>query len=198
MEITASMVKKLRDQTGAGMMECKKALIETGGDFEKALIYLREHGIAKADLKRERETKEGIIASYIHAGNKIGVLLELNCETDFVARTDEFKQLAKDICMQIAASNPTYISRDDVPKEIIESEKEIYRKQAKQEGKPDSMLDKIAEGRLNKFFSEVCLLEQPFIKDPDRSIEDVIKLAISKFGENITISRFVRFEVGVK
>jgi len=198
MEITASMVKHLRDQTGAGMMECKKALIETGGDFEKALVYLREHGIIKAASKSERVTREGIVASYIHTGNKIGVLLELNCETDFVARTDEFKQLAKDICMQIAAANPLYISRDDVPKEVIESELQIYKKQALQEGKPEKMVDKIAEGRLNKFFSEVCLLEQPFIKDSNSSVEDIIKLAISKFGENIKISRFVRFEVGTK
>ncbi len=198
MEITATMVKELRDKTGAGMMECKKALIETGGDMDAAIKYLRERGIAQAALKADRETKEGIIASYIHAGSKIGVLLELNCETDFVARTEEFKALAKDICMQIAASNPRYVSRDDVPEDVINSEKEIYKAQAKQEGKPDNILEKIAEGKLNKFFSEVCLLEQPFIKDTDKSVEDIIKLAISKFGENITIGRFVRFEVGVK
>jgi len=190
MEITATMVKELRDKTGAGMMECKKALIETGGDMDAAIKYLRERGIAQAAL--------GIIASYIHAGSKIGVLLELNCETDFVARTEEFKALAKDICMQIAASNPRYVSRDDVPEDVINSEKEIYKAQAKQEGKPDNILEKIAEGKLNRFFSEVCLLEQPFIKDTDKSVEDIIKLAISKFGENITIGRFVRFEVGVK
>ncbi len=198
MEITAKMVKELRDKTGAGMMECKKALVETGGDLESAIKYLREKGIAKAALKADRETKEGIIASYVHAGNKIGVLLELNCETDFVARTDEFKSLGKDLCMQIAASNPKYISRDDVPEDVINSEKEIYKAQAKQEGKPEHILEKIAEGKLNKFFSEVCLLEQPFIKDTDKSVEDVIKLAISKFGENITIGKFIRFEVGVK
>lgn len=198
MEITATMVKELRDKTGAGMMECKKALIETGGDMDAAIKYLRERGIAQAALKADRETKEGIIASYIHAGSKIGVLLELNCETDFVARTEEFKALAKDICMQIAASNPRYVSRDDVPEDVINSEKEIYKAQAKQEGKPDNILEKIAEGKLNRFFSEVCLLEQPFIKDTDKSVEDIIKLAISKFGENITIGRFVRFEVGVK
>ena len=191
MEITAKMVKELRDKTGAGMMECKKALVETGGDLESAIKYLREKGIAKAALKADRETKEGIIASYVHAGNKIGVLLELNCETDFVARTDEFKSLGKDLCMQIAASNPKYISRDDVPEDVINSEKEIYKAQAKQEGKPEHILEKIAEGKLNKFFSEVCLLEQPFIKDTDKSVEDVIKLAISKFGENITIGKFI-------
>lgn len=198
MEITAIMVKELRDKTGAGMMECKKALIETGGDMESAIKYLRERGIAQASLKADRETREGIIASYIHAGSKIGVLLELNCETDFVARTEEFKALAKDICMQIAASNPRYVSRDDVPEDVIKSEKEIYKAQAKQEGKPDNILEKIAEGKLNRFFSEVCLLEQPFIKDTDKSVEDIIKLAISKFGENVTVGRFVRFEVGVK
>jgi len=198
MEITASMVKELREKTGAGMMECKKALVEAGGDMEEAIKYLREKGIAKASLKADRVTKEGIISSYIHAGNKIGVLLELNCETDFVARTDEFQNLAKDICMQIAASNPRYVSRDSVPEDVIASEKEIYIAQAKQEGKPDKMLDKIAEGKLNRFFGEVCLLEQPFIKDTDKSIDDIIKMAISKIGENITIGRFIRFEVGVK
>lgn len=198
MGITADMVKELRQKTGVGMMECKKALIETGGDFEAAVKYLRERGIAKAALKSERVTKEGIIASYIHAGAKVGVLLEINCETDFVARTDEFQKLAKDICMQVAASNPKYISRDDVPEEVINSEKEIYKTQAKQEGKPDNVIEKIAEGKLNRFFSEMCLLEQPFIKDTDKSVEDVIKLAIAKIGENITIGRFVRFEVGVK
>ncbi len=198
MEITASMVKELREKTGAGMMECKKALVEAGGDMEEAIKYLREKGIAKASLKADRVTKEGIISSYIHAGNKIGVLLELNCETDFVARTDEFQNLAKDICMQIAASNPRYVSRDGVPEDVIASEKEIYIAQAKQEGKPDKMLDKIAEGKLNRFFGEVCLLEQPFIKDTDKSIDDIIKMAISKIGENITIGRFIRFEVGVK
>ncbi len=198
MEITAKMVKELRDRTGAGMMDCKKALLETGGDIEAAIKYLREKGIAKAAQKQHRETKEGIIASYIHTGEKIGVLLELNCETDFVARTDEFHALAKDICMQIAASDPRYVSRDEVPENVIKSEKEIYLKQAKEQGKPDHIAEKIAEGKLEKFFSEVCLLEQPFIKDPNQTVEDVIKLAISKFGENINIGRYVRFEIGVK
>lgn len=198
MQITAQMVKELRDKTGAGMMDCKKALVETGGDIEAAIKYLREKGIASAAKKSMRETKEGIIASYVHAGNKIGVLLELNCETDFVARTDDFKLLAKDLCMQIAATDPKYISRDDVPREVIEQEKEIYIKQAKESGKPENVIEKIAEGKLNKFFSEVCLLEQPFIKDSEMSVEDLIKLAISKIKENITIGRFVRYQVGVK
>ncbi|MBN1897415.1 MAG: translation elongation factor Ts [Spirochaetes bacterium] len=198
MDISADMVKELRDSTGAGMMECKKALLETGGDMEAAVKYLRERGIAKATLKSHRETSEGIISSYIHAGNKVGVMIELSCETDFVARTDEFKTLGKDLCMQIAASNPKYISRDNIPEDVLSSEKDIFRKQAKQEGKPDKMLDKIAEGKLGRFFSEVCLMEQPFIKDTDKSIEDVIKLAISKFGENIQVKRFIRFEVGVE
>ncbi len=196
MQITAQMVKELRDMTGAGMMDCKKALVETGGDMEEAVKYLREKGIAKAAKKAHRETKEGVIASYIHAGNKIGVLLELNCETDFVARTDEFQQLAKDICMQIAATDPKYISRDDVPEEVLNKEKEIYIKQAKDSGKPDNIAEKIAEGKLNKFYSEVCLLEQPFIKDAEQTIEDLIKGYIAKIGENITVRRFTRYQVG--
>jgi len=195
-QITAQMVKELRDMTGAGMMDCKKALVETGGDMEEAVKYLREKGIAKAAKKAHRETKEGVIASYIHAGNKIGVLLELNCETDFVARTDEFQQLAKDICMQIAATDPKYISRDDVPEEVLNKEKEIYIKQAKDSGKPDNIAEKIAEGKLNKFYSEVCLLEQPFIKDAEQTIEDLIKGYIAKIGENITVRRFTRYQVG--
>ncbi len=196
MQITAQMVKELRDMTGAGMMDCKKALVETGGDMEEAVKYLREKGIAKAAKKAHRETKEGVIASYIHAGNKIGVLLELNCETDFVARTDEFQQLAKDICMQIAATDPKYISRDDVPEEVLNKEKEIYIKQAKDSGKPDNIAEKIAEGKLNKFYSEVCLLEQPFIKEAEQTIEDLIKGYIAKIGENITVRRFTRYQVG--
>ncbi len=196
MQITAQMVKELREMTGAGMMDCKKALVETGGNMEEAVKYLREKGIAKAAKKAERETKEGIITSYIHAGSKIGVLLEINCETDFVARTPDFQQLGKDICMQIAATDPKYISRDDVPDDVVNQEKEIYIKQAKDSGKPDNIAEKIAEGKLNKFFSEICLMEQPFIKDAENTIEDLIKAAIAKIGENITVRRFVRYQLG--
>ncbi len=195
-QITAQMVKELRDSTGAGMMDCKKALVETGGNMEEAVKYLREKGIAKAAKKASRETKEGIITSYIHAGSKIGVLLEINCETDFVARTDDFQQLGKDICMQIAATDPKYISRDEVPEEVIKQEQEIYVKQAKDSGKPDNIAEKIAEGKLNKFFSEICLMEQPFIKEADSTIEDIVKSAIAKIGENITIRRFTRYQIG--
>lgn len=196
MQITAEMVKKLRNMTNAGMMDCKKSLVETNGNIEEAIKYLRKKGIAKAAKKAARTTKEGIIASYIHAGDKLGVLLELNCETDFVAKTDEFQNLAKDICMQITATDPRYISRDDVPEKVIEEEKNIYTEQAKQSGKPKDIAEKIAEGKLNKFFSEVCLQEQPFIKEAEQSVEDIIKLVISKIGENITIGRFIRFQLG--
>lgn len=198
MQITAQMVKELREMTNAGMMDCKKALVETGGNLDDAVKYLREKGIAKAAKKADRETKEGLIGSYIHQGGKIGVLLELNCETDFVAKTDEFKQLLKDISMQIAATDPKYVSRDTVAEDVIEEEKKIYIEQAKQSGKPLNVSEKMAEGKLNKFFSEVCLLEQPFVRDAEHSVEDIIKLAIAKIGENITVGRFVRFQVGVK
>lgn len=198
MQITAEMVKNLREITNAGMMDCKKALVETSGNVDEAIKYLREKGIAKAAKKADRSTGEGLISSYIHAGGKIGVLLELNCETDFVAKTDDFKNLSKDICMQIAATDPKYVSRDNIPEDVIESEKKIYVEQAKQSGKPENVADKIAEGKLNKFFSEVCLLEQPYIKEADQTIEDIIKLVISKIGENITIGRFVRYQVGVQ
>ncbi len=198
MHITAEMVKNLRDMTNAGMMDCKKALVETGGKIEEAVKYLREKGIAKATKKADRATKEGIIYSYIHAGGKIGVLLELNCETDFAAKTDVFKSLAKDLCMQVAATDPKYITRDNISDEVITSEKQIYVEQVKQTGKPEKIAEKIAEGKLNKFFSEVCLLEQPFIKDAEQSIENIVKSAISKIGENITVGRFIRYQVGVR
>lgn len=197
-QITAQMVKELRDKTNAGMMDCKKALVETGGDMEEAIKYLRKKGIVNASKKLDRVTKEGIITSYIHMGGKIGVLLELNCETDFVAKTEIFTLLAKDICMQIAATDPRYISRDNISEEVITSEKQIYMEQAKQSGKPEAAQEKIAEGKLNKFFNDVCLLEQPFIKDAEHSVDDIVKIAISKVGENITIGRFVRYQVGVK
>ena len=196
MDITAQMVKELREKTGAGMMDCKKALTETGGDFEKAVNFLREKGIAKAASKAGRSTKEGIIASYIHAGSKLGVMVEINCETDFVARTDDFKAFAKDIAMQVAASNPLAITREDVNQEAVEREKEIYRQQALNEGKPEKILDKIVSGKLEKFYSEVCLTEQPFVKDSDKTIKDVVNDTIAKLGENISVKRFVRYQLG--
>ncbi|UCD93683.1 MAG: translation elongation factor Ts [Candidatus Zixiibacteriota bacterium] len=196
MDITAQMVKELRDKTGAGMMDCKKALTETGGNFEKAVNFLREKGIAKAASKAGRSTKEGIIASYIHAGSKLGVLVEINCETDFVARTDDFKAFAKDIAMQVAASNPIAVTREEVNQEAVDREKEIYRQQALNEGKPEKILDKIVSGKLEKFYSEVCLTEQPFVKDGDKVIKDVVNDAIAKLGENISIKRFVRYQLG--
>ncbi len=182
--------------TNAGMMDCKKALVETGGNIDEAVKYLREKGIAKATKKANRSTGEGIIGSYIHAGGKIGVLLEINCETDFAAKTDDFKALSKNICMQIAATDPKYISRDDVPDDVIEQEKKIYIEQAKQSGKPENVAEKISEGKLNKFFSEVCLQEQPFIKEADQTVEDIIKIAISKIGENIKVGQFIRYQIG--
>ncbi len=194
MAITAQMVKELREKTGAGMMECKKALESSGGDFNKAIEYLRQKGLATAQKKAGRTASEGIIASYIHM-DKIGVMIELNCETDFVARNEEFKQLAKDIAMHIAAANPQYVSRDDVPQDVIEKEKEIYKAQITG-NKPPQVVEKIIEGKLEKFFEEMCLLEQPFIREPERKIKDLITEKIAKFGENIVLKRFVRFQVG--
>jgi elongation factor Ts len=194
MAITAQMVKELREKTGAGMMECKKALESSQGDFDKAIEYLRQKGLATAQKKASRVASEGIITSYIHM-DKIGVLLELNCETDFVARNEEFKQLAKDIAMHIAASNPQYISREQVPPEVIEKEKEIYKAQITG-NKPPQVIEKIIEGKLEKFFEDMCLADQPFIREPEKKIKDLITEKIAKFGENIVVSRFVRFQVG--
>lgn len=194
MAITAQMVKELREKTGAGMMECKKALETSGGDFNKAIEILRQKGLATAQKKASREAREGIITSYIHM-DKIGVMLELNCETDFVARNEEFRQLAKDIAMQIAASNPQYIQREDIPQEVIEKEREIYKSQIKG-NKPPQVIEKIVEGKLEKFFEEMCLLDQPFIKEPEKKIKDLITEKVAKFGENIMVRRFVRFQVG--
>lgn len=196
MEITAQLVKDLRDKTGAGMMDCKKALSETGGDMEKAIHYLREKGIAKAASKAGRSTSEGIIASYIHAGSKLGVMVEINCETDFVARTADFQTFAKDVAMQVAASNPLAVSREELPQDKIAEERVIYRQQALNEGKPEKIVDKIVDGKLEKYYSEVCLLEQPFVKDSDKTIQDLINEAIAKLGENIGIKRFIRFQLG--
>ena len=194
--ITPEQVKELRGKTGAGIMDCKKALIETNGDMEKAIIALREKGLAKAAKKQSRSASEGIIESYIHGNGRIGVLVEVNCETDFVARNEEFRSFAKDIAMQVAASNPKYLSREEVPAEVIEKEKEILRAQALNEGKPEKIVDKIVEGRIEKYYEENCLLEQPFIKDPDKNISQLIMEKIAVIGENITVSRFARFERG--
>ncbi len=195
-EIKADQVKKLRDKSGVGMMECKRALEEAGGDLEKAEVILREKGLAAASKKSTRATNQGLIDSYIHLGSKIGVLVEVNCETDFVARNEMFKELVHNIALHIAASAPIYVSREDIPKEIIETEKEIYRKQALNEGKPESVAEKIADGKLKKYYEENCLLDQPYIKDNDKTVGDLVREAILKIGENIVIRRFVRFVLG--
>lgn len=194
--ITPQQVKQLRERTGAGVMDCKKALEETNGDIEKAVVVLREKGIAKAAKKASRTAAEGIISSYIHGDGRIGVLVEVNCETDFVARNEDFQNFVKDIAMQIAASNPKYIAKEDVPEEIIEREREILRAQAINEGKPEHIAEKIVEGRIGKFYEENCLLEQPFIKDPDKSISQYIMETIAVIGENIEVRRFTRYERG--
>lgn len=196
MEISSKLVKELRDKTGAPMMDCKKALEKAAGDLEKALDYLREHGMAKASEKAGRTTREGLVYTYIHPGEKLGVLIEINCETDFVARTDDFRSLAKDVAMQVAATNPLAIRREDIPANLLEKEKEIYKAQAQQEGKPEKILEKIVQGKLEKFFQESCLLEQPFIKDEDRTVKQRIDETIGKLGENITVKRFARFRLG--
>ncbi|HQL42357.1 MAG TPA: translation elongation factor Ts [Spirochaetota bacterium] len=195
-DITSDMIKELREKTQAGMLDCKKALIECGGDREAAVDYLRKKGLAAANKREGRIAKEGIIASYIHNNSKIGVLLELNCETDFVARNQDFQNLAKDLCMQVAAANPLYVSPEDVAADVLEREKEIYREQLKESGKPANVIEKIVEGKLQKFYSEVCLLEQEFIKDNKVIIKDLIKNKIATYGENITVGRFVRFQIG--
>ncbi len=195
-EITAKMVKELRDQTGAGIMDCKAALAECDGDTDKAIKYLREKGIAKAAKKASRETSEGIIYSYIHPGDKLGVLVEINCETDFVARTEDFKLFAKDVAMQIAAADPRVVGREELTEDIIEAERDVYRNQAKQEGKPDKIIEKIVDGKIEKFFGEACLMEQPFVKDTDRTVSDIVTETIAKLGENIKIRRFVRYRLG--
>ena len=195
-EITASMVKELREKTNAGMMDCKKALNETQGDLAKAEEWLRKTGIVKAGNKGDRVAAEGAVGSYIHMGGKIGVLVEVNCETDFVGRTDGFQQLVKDIAMHIAAMNPKYLRREDVPVEVVEKEKEIFRSQLKAEGKPEKAWDKILEGKLNKFYEDMCLLDQPFAKEQKKTIKELIAEAISKVGENVQVRRFSRFQLG--
>jgi elongation factor Ts len=196
MEINANMVKELRERTGAGMMDCKKALAESSGDMDKAVTKLREKGIAKAASKEGRQTAEGVIASYVHAGDKLGVMVEINCETDFVARTDQFKTFARDIAMHVAASNPLCVNRDELNPELLEKEKQIFREQASKEGKPDKVIDKIVEGRIEKFYAETVLMEQPFVKDNDKTVEELLKELIGSLGENINIKRFARFRLG--
>ena len=196
MTISAKTVKELRDKTGAGMMDCKKALTETDGDIDKAINYLREKGIAKAAKRAGRETAEGVIYSYIHPGSKLGVLVEVDCETDFVARNEDFQAFAKDIAMQIAAANPIAIRREDIDQKMIDQEKEIYRQQALNEDKPEKIIDKIVDGKLEKYFAETCLLEQAFVKDNDLTIKSILNDIIAKIGENITIKRFARFMLG--
>lgn len=194
--VTSAMVKELRQKTGAGMMDCKKALVKTDGDIEKAIEFLREKGLSAAAKKSGRIAAEGIVDSYIHLGGKIGVLVEVNCETDFVAKNDDFKSFVRDIAMHIAATNPLFLSKEDIPQENIEKEKSILKAQALNEGKPEKIIEKMVEGRIKKYYKEVCLLEQPFVKDPDKTIEDIIKEKIVKIGENIKVRRFVRYQMG--
>ncbi len=196
MAVTTEMVKELRERTGAGMMDCKNALVESDGNVDKAIELLREKGLAAAAKKAGRIAAEGLVDSYIHMGGKIGVLLEVNCETDFVAKTDNFKALVHDIAMHIAASKPEFLNKEDVPRENLEKEKEILRTQALNEGKPEKIVDRMVEGRIEKYYKEVCLIEQPFVKDPDKTIKDLISDATVSIGEKISIRRFVRFERG--
>ncbi|MBI5491809.1 MAG: translation elongation factor Ts [Deltaproteobacteria bacterium] len=196
MEISATAVKELREKTGAGIMDCKKALAESKGDIEKAVTYLREKGLAAAQKKSARAVSEGMVTAYIHGGGKVGVLLEVNCETDFVAKTDGFAALVKDIAMHIAAMSPQYVSRNEVPAEVVEKEKEIYAAQARESNKPEHVIQKMVEGKVEKFFKEVCLLEQPFVKNPDVTVEKLVVEAIAKLGENMSVRRFSRFKVG--
>lgn len=196
MEINARQVSELRTKTGAGIMDCKKALKENQGDFDKAVDFLRKKGLAAAAKKASRVASEGTVGSYIHAGGKIGVLVEINSETDFVARNEEFQRFVKDVAMHIAAANPRYVGRDEVPESIVEKEKEILSAQAKEEGKPDAVVEKMVVGRINKFFKEICLLEQPFVKDPDKSVEAMLNDIVAKIGEKITIRRFTRYQLG--
>ena len=196
MEVNASAVKELREKTGAGIMDCKKALAETGGSLDKALDYLRQKGLVAAAKRADRVAADGAVGAYVHPGGKIGVLVELNCETDFVARTAEFQALLKDIAMQIAAANPRFVRREDVPAEEMEKEKTIYRQQALESGKPEKVLEKIVEGKIDRFYSEVCLLEQPFIKEPERKVADIVNDAAARLRENIQVRRFARYNLG--
>jgi elongation factor Ts len=195
-EISMAMVKELRERTQAGVMDCKKALQETNGDIDKAITLLREKGLAAAAKKAGRVANEGIVDSYIHAGGRIGVLIEVNCETDFVAKNETFRTLVRDLAMQVAASRPLYISRDQIPESVLEEERSVYAATARNEGKPEHIIGRIVEGRLERFYKEVCLLEQPFIKDPDKTVEDLVKETIATLGENISVRRFTRYEMG--
>jgi elongation factor Ts len=196
MDISADAVKKLREKTGVGLMDCKEALKQSNGDMEKAMDYLREKGLAKLQKRMGKVASEGSIVSYIHTGGKIGAMVEVNCETDFVANTKEFQEFAKDIAMQITATNPLYVKREDVAQDVVEKEKEIYKKQALESGKPEKILDKIAEGKLEKFYQEICLVEQSFIKNPDITVKELMEELVVKMGEKILINRFVRFQLG--
>ncbi|MBF0302615.1 MAG: translation elongation factor Ts [Desulfamplus sp.] len=195
-EITASMVKELREQTGSGMMDCKRALAETNGDLEKALDYLRKKGLAKAQKRAGRATSEGIIYTYIHAGAKLGVMVEVNCESDFVAKTADFQEFAKNVAMHIAAANPRGLNPEDIPQSVIDREREIYRAQCLEQGKPENIVDKIVEGQVQKFYKDSCLMSQQYIKDPKKTVAEMATETIGKIGENITVKRFVRFQVG--
>ena len=197
MNITSQMVKDLRDKTGAGMMDCKKALSENAGDMEKAIDFLRLKGLAVAAKRAGRATSEGIVETYIHAGGKLGVMVELNCETDFVAKTDGFREFARDVAMHIAAANPISLSRDDVPADIVERERQIYVQQALESGKPENIVEKMVSGKIDRYLSEICLLEQQFVKNPEKSIQDMLTDLVGKMGENVSIKRFARFQVGV-
>jgi len=199
MEVRAESVKELREKTGAGFMDCKKALAESSGDLDQAVRWLREKGLAAAAKKAGRVTSEGSIGSYLHAGGRIGVLVEVNCETDFVAKTPDFQTLVKELAMQVAAASPAlprFVRREEVPADVIEQEREIYRAQARSSGKPDKVIEKIVDGKIDKFLSDICLLEQPFIRDPEKAVKDVVAEAIAKLGENIHVRRFARFQLG--
>lgn len=196
MEITAKMVKELRDRTNVGMMDCKQALVECQGDMDKAIDFLRQKGLATARKRAGRETRDGLVHAYIHPGSKLGVLIEVNCETDFVAKTDQFQEFVHNLAMHVAASNPLSIDRESVPEAVLAKEKEILKAQALDTGKPASIVDKIVEGRIKKFYEEACLLEQPFVKDPDKTIQDLVNETVAQLGEAIQIRRFVRFQVG--
>ncbi len=196
MKITSQMVKELREKTNAGMMDCKKALGETDGDMEKAVDLLRQKGLAVAAKRADRATSEGVVECYIHAGGKLGVMVEVGCETDFVAKTDDFKAFARDIAMHVAAVNPVAVSREEIPADLVEREKAIYVKQAQESGKPENIIEKIVSGKIEKFISEICLLEQKFVKNPDLSVQDLLNELVAKMGENISIKRFARFQVG--
>lgn len=196
MEITTSMIKELRDATSAGVLDCREALEATDGDFQEAVAYLREKGMSEAAKKSDSAASEGIIEAYIHHGSQVGVLLELNCETDFVARTEDFQVLAHNLALHIAFAAPQYLTREEVPEEVVESERDIYRRRAMEEGKPEDIVERIVDGRMEKFFEQVCLLEQPFVKNEDKSIADLLNESITAFGENVLVSRFDRYEVG--